>query len=263
MRKLFFAAFLLSYGSLPAQNIPIVSRNTWMVKGGSTFSLPLTGTYHDFSLIKGSDYFWEYNASPLAAFWAPYVEVNRVVNASFHSGNIGFYSFGGSYRQHMAHLKYDGWEGGGSSGVFYEGEAVRTWTDHYLQGHFKITHQFGLGKQNRTVLNTLGFSAGFRMYEFDKRTFTGAFNNGPEYYHEYVFKGVPERWYVPQLKLNYEFSLVLHAKRYMFLPVIETSLLNLNNILRFSFPDRKPLQRHREYYKELSFGVIVMRNMMR
>jgi hypothetical protein len=262
MNRLFpISLFLLVVLHSRAQNIPIVSHDTWLVKLGTTSSFPLTGAYHDFSLIKGSDYFWEYMDKPLVSAFAPFVEVNKVVNASFNASNIGFYSYGGTYRQTLTRMEYEGWEGGGGSGVFYEGEGVRSWTDHYLEGHFKITHQFGLGRNYQPMLNTLCFSAGLLMYEYEKRTFTGAFNNGPEYYHEYIFKGMPQRWYIPQLKLNYEFSLVFNSRHYIIMPVVETTLLNFNNILHFGFPEHEPLLRRPEYYKEISFGVMVMRRM--
>jgi hypothetical protein len=251
------------FSGLHAQNIPVVSRNTWLLKAGTTSSFPLTGTYHDFSLVKGSDYFWEYNARPMASVLAPYLEVDKVVNASFNSNNIGFYSYGGSFRQTLTRLGYEGWEGGGSSGVFYEGKGVRSWTDYLLQAHARITHQFGLGRKSRPVLNTLGLSAGFLVYEYEKKEFTGSFNNGPEYYHEYIVKGTPSRWFVPQLRLNYEFSVVLRSRHYLFMPLVETALLNVNNILRFGFPAHEPLLRRTEYYKEITFGVMVMRNRMK
>lgn len=251
---------LLLFFTFPAfsQNIPVVDDKGWVLSAGNSFSIPVSGTYSDFSLVKFSDYFWEYRATPAVSFAAPFISLDRVRSASFRSNNTGYYSYGISYKEGRTGITYSGWEGGGISGVFFEGTGKKNWTDHYLETHYKITHQFGVGKANRTVLNTLGFSAAFNLYETEIKGFKGEFN-GESYEQEYVDRGLPNKWYVPQLKLNYEFSMVFHSKRFMILPNVSTSLLYFNNFLDFGKPEGGPLNRRSEYYKEISFGVSFMR----
>lgn len=252
---------VLSVLSSPAftQNIPLVNNDTWMLKAGSSLSLPLTGTYHDFSLVKYSDYYWEFNATPRVSFLAPFIGADRIKNAVFNNNNVGFYAYGLVLKQSLARLDYEGWEGGGNSGVFYEGRGTKTWSDVVVQPRLSVTHQFGMGRSNRPVLNTLGCSAGFMVYEQTKKEFTGSFNNGAEYHQDYISRGVPGRWYIPEIKLNYTFSVVFYSGSLAIMPYAETSLLCFNNFLRFSFPDHAPLARHTEYYKEILFGVAFMR----
>src|ERR1051326_3473159 len=241
-----------------SQNIPLVQNNAWLLRAGVNTSFPLTGTYHDFSLVNYSDYFWEYNVTPRFSA-APFIEVNRVVHAEFPNDNIGFYSYGLSWKQAMAGVDYTGWEGGGNSGVFYEGRGTKSWRDDYVQGQFRITHQFGLGKNYRPVLNSLGLSAGFHVRGVVRKEFTGSFNNGPEYSEVSVIKSTPDKWYIPQLKLNYTFSWVIKTEKFLEMPEVETALLFLNNFLQLDFPDHAPLVKHGEYYKEIFFSVALMR----
>ena len=255
--------FCLSADMGEAQNIPVVTRKDWKFGTGTTLSIPVIGTYHDFSLVKGSDYYWEYQADPLLSCFAPFFELDRLVNVEFKSNNIGFYSYGIALRESLTRLGYEGWEGGGNSGVFYEGKGYKSWRENELDLHVKVTHQFGLGRKNQPVLNSLGLASQFALYENYQKDFTGSFNNGPEYHYLLRENFVPNGWYVPQLKLNYEFAMVFHAGNYLLLPSIETSLLNLNNFLRFKFPDHEPLQKRPEYYKEITFGLSMMRSRMK
>ena len=257
----FFPGFLAFSGM--AQNIPVVNNPAWQLSAGNTFSIPVSVAYHDFSLVKYSDYYWEYEAVPVISYLAPYAEITKVKNASFNSNNTGFYSYSLAIRQSITGLKYQGWEGGGNSGVFYEGTGKKTWRDTYAEGSFRITHQFGMGRRSRPVLNTLGFSCGFFVFENDQNDFTGSFNNGSVYHSTSVSKGIPAKWYLPQLKLNYDFSIVIRKQKFIYMPLIRTSILNFNNFLRFGSVEHTPLQRRPEYFKEISLGITFMRNSIR
>jgi hypothetical protein len=108
-------------------------------------------------------------------------------------------------------------------------------------------------------LNTLSFSFGFLLYEITTDKYDGYADKGMLFTKNNVVKGMPANWYVPQLTLNYGFMYVMKMKKYFLMPSFGTGILNFNKFIGFGFPDHEPLMRRSDYYKELFFGLAIMK----
>jgi hypothetical protein len=253
-----FLLFLLS--STVFAQAPMVKTTGWSARAGSVINFPLIGDYYDFSLVKGADYFWEYKADPKAGI-GYYAELAKTRNLNSRRA-MGFITYGIGYKQTVRSLKYSGWEGGGNSGVYNTGAGSMRWNDHYLTLSGKITHQFYVGMKKRVVLNSLGFSAGFKFYEQEKRDYTGSstYRDGTVIMDAlgYNDKGINDEFYIPQMHLNYDFGYVIPLKKALVIPNIIVPILNLNNYLHRYQPTNQPLMVRKEYYKEVMVGIVVM-----
>lgn len=252
--------FLLSItGAAEAQLL--VRYSTWSVSGGADAHFPLIGHYYDFSVVKGADYFWEYAVNPQTALGC-YAQVASV--RPLHSRkHPGYISYGIGYRQLVRKMEFSGWEGGGISGVYNQGEGSKQWNDHYISFSAAITHQFFLGLKRKIILNSLGLSAGFGVYEQERMEFSGSstYTDGTVVINAlgYNRQGVSNQFFIPQVHLNYELGYVIPAGRSVIIPHLFVPVLNLNNYLQKYEPRNSPLKMRKEYYKEVMIGVTFMR----
>lgn len=259
----FLFILFLAPGLCKAQ--ALVRHATWSARAGTNINVPLIAQYYDFSVVKGADYFWEYRVKPKAGmgFYGELSSV-RPLRSRKHPGFIS-YAFG--YRQLVRKMAYNGWEGGGISGVYNMGEGAKQWNDHYLTFSGSITHQFFLGLKRKIILNSLGISAGFRLYEQEIRDFSGSstYTDGTVVMNSlgYDRKGVNSEFYIPQLLLTYEIGYVIPAGKSVFIPHFFVPILNLNNYLQKYEPHSSPLRVRKEYYKELMVGLTFMRASMK
>jgi hypothetical protein len=266
--KRFFLIHLLLLVSLGClAQVPLMRQSTWSVKAGTDINLPLTRHYYDFSVVKGADYYWEYQAHPKAGC-GYFAEVALVKNFKMRKA-MGFVTYGLTYKQSLRQMRYSGWEGGGVTGgyVYNSGEGVKQWIDHYAGLSAKITQQFYLGVKRRLLLNSLGLSAGFKVYEVEKRGFTGntTYTNGTVLSNAlgYTEQRVNDEFYIPQLHLNYEFGYVMYMKNTAIIPNLTVPVLNFNNYLQKYEPRNTPLKLRREYFKEIMVGVTIMPGVQR
>lgn len=247
--------------------VPMVKHKTWSVKAGSDINFPLTRHYYDFSVVKGADYYWEYQARPKMGF-GYFAEAALVKNFRMRKA-MGFVTYGLNYRQTVRQLEYNGWEGGGTAGlyVYNSGEGLKRWTDHYAGFSAKITQQFYLGVKKQLLLNSLGLSASFKVYEIERRKFTGSstYTNGTVLSNTlgYTEQRVNNEFYIPQLHLNYEFGYVMYLKSSAIIPNIMVPILNFNNYLQKYEPRNTPLKLRREYFKEVMIGITFMPGVQR
>lgn len=260
MRQLSIITLVLLSGISCFGQAPLVSRPTWAARAGASFNFPLIGEYTDFSLVKGADYFWDYTAKPLAGL-GYYAEV-AMVKPLRQTKNNAFVTYGIGYRQVVRGLQYSGWEGGGSSGVVNRGNGTMRWTDHYAAVSGKITHQFSVGLKRRIVLNSLGLTAGFKVYEQEDRDYEGqsSYTNGSIRINAlgYTTQKINDEFYIPQLHLNYEFGYVLPLRKGVLIPQLVIPVLNFNNFIQKYEPRNTPLKVRKEYYKEIMIGIAFM-----
>jgi len=266
--KRFVAVHVLSLFTIAClAQVPMVRQKTWSIKAGSDINFPLTRHYFDFSVVKGADYYWEYQAHPKMGF-GYFAEVALVKNFRMKKA-MGFITYGLSYKQTVRQMKYSGWEGGGVSGgyVYNSGEGLKKWTDHYAGFSAKITQQFYIGARKQLLLNSLGLSANFKVYEVESRKFTGntTYTNGTVLSNAlgYTEQRVNDEFYIPQLHLNYEFGYVIYAGNSAIIPNITVPVLNFNNYLQKYEPRNTPLKLRREYFKEVIVGITWMPGVQR
>jgi hypothetical protein len=259
---------ILSFLIAPCSaQVSLVRDRTWCIKAGSNINFPLIKHYYDFSVVKGADYYWEYQAHPEIAF-GYYAEAG--LSRNFHMRKaIGFITYGLNYRQSVRQMHYSGWEGGGySSGYVYnEGAGVKRWSEHYAGASAKITQQFWIGVKKRLLLNSLGLSAGFKVYEKEEREFSGStkYTNGTVLINAlgYTEQHVSDEFYIPQVHLNYEFGYVIYLKKSAIIPNITVPLINFNNYLQKYEPRNTPLKLRKEYYKEVMLSLTFMPRVQR
>ena len=252
--------FLLSVAGV-TNGQSLVRNPTWAIRGGGDLNSPLIGHYYDFSVVKGADYFWEYRAAPKVGV-GYYAEVSSI-RPLRSKKQAGFISYGIGYRQLVRKLEYSGWEGGGTSGVYNQGAGSKQWNDHYVSLSGSITHQLFLGLKRKIILNTLGFSGSFKVYEQEKLEFSGKsiYTDGTIITDAlgYDQQGMNDDFFIPQIHLNYEFGYVIPCGKSVIIPHLFVPILNLNNYLQKYEPRTSPLKMRREYYKELMIGVTLMR----
>lgn len=262
MKQLYALVFFTSVAIACAAQVPMVKQRAWSVRAGADINIPITHSYYDFSVVKGADYYWEYEAHPLTGF-GYYAEASLSRNFRMRKA-IGFITYGLGYRQTVRQLDYSGWEGGGVNGsyVYNSGEGSKRWNDHYAVLSAKLTQQFYLGINKHLLLNSLGLSAGFKIYEEEKRFFSGSssYTNGTVLINAlgYTEQHMNDEFYIPQLHLNYEFGYPLFMKSCAVIPTITVPILNFNNYLQKYEPINTPLKLRREYYKELMVGITIM-----
>ncbi len=261
----FFLIFLLI---VPARTVfsqkPLAQYNSWSFSAGQTISFPIIGQYYDINVVKGSDYYWDYNVttSRSAGFFA---EASRIKQIPFATSITGFISYGANYRSATAAINYEGWEGGSISGVFSEGNGIKKWKDHYLTFFCSIAQQFTVGKSKTYFFHSLGANAGFDLYRQETREFHGTTqlsaggilkdNIG------YSDAGFNSKFYTPNMRLSYRFGVALKLNENSILvPFAETSLLYLNALFAPSSKFHAPLEWEKDYFKQVIFGVTVMRS---
>ena len=209
--------------------------------------------------------FWEYSVDPKIGAGC-YAELSsiRPLTSKKHAG---FISYDIGYRQLVRRMEYSGWEGGGISGVYNKGAGIKQWNDHYVTFTGSITHQFFLGLKRKIVLNSLGFSAGFKVYEQERLDFSGqsTYSDGTVIYNAlgYNRRGLNSELYIPNIHLNYRLGYVVPFGNSTIIPHIFVPVLNLNNYLQKYEPRNSPLKMRKEYYKEVMIGVTLMRASMK
>ena len=120
-RKLHAVILLILLPLLAKTQFQFVRTKAWSFSVGNAFNLPVTKYYYDDNIITGSDYFWQYKVVPKASLFIPNAEISFAKAMEYNGINFGFYDFGISYRQQQTKFDYEGWEGGGVAGIYYNG----------------------------------------------------------------------------------------------------------------------------------------------
>src|SRR5688572_13683996 len=128
--RTFFRLSIFGFPLVSWAQIPVITKKGWSYAIGNVTSVPILGNYLDFSLTRGSDYFWEYSIDPQTtnSFFG-WVQADRPIELQ---KGYAFLSYGGGYNSQCLKIRYSGWEGGGFSGSFAQGEGIKKITNNYL-----------------------------------------------------------------------------------------------------------------------------------
>ncbi len=237
--------------------IPLIRKKATQLSTGYLVSFPMIMSYFDHSVTRGTDYFWEYEVEPGIGSGF-FLGVSRLLSRDMEKG-FGFLEYGLEYKRPSSNIRFNGWEGGGGSNVFYHGEGTKSWTDHYLTIHLKMTHHFFVGPKQHDILNSLAFALENRICQVREFSFVGveshSWGNVAYSLTDKDYSWITSDPEFPQMRLYYEFGWVFRSQSGAFIPVVKTSLLNLTNFIPQKSPVNIPLDKNREYYKEILIGL--------
>ncbi len=238
---------------LGMSQLPLLKERSWVFTAGAIGSFPVAPPYFDHSVTTGADYFWEYHVVPIVTSgWM--LGLSYAGNLDLEKG-FGFYEWGLKWQIPSTGLRYDGWSGGGSSGVIYHGKGTRSWTDYKLSLGGKISHQVSFGKKNREVINGIGLCLELTLFQSEHFVFSGEQSQSggtvPLETDTRTFRWIGSGLGIPDLKMYYEFGYVLRSASGAWIPGFRTSFLNFSKFIPQPFPPHEGLRRREEYYKEL------------
>lgn len=257
MRRLLCSFPLFMVPLFIAAQIPVLKMKGWSYSFGGVSTIPITGEYIDFSLTRGADYFWEYKVDPQtsASFFA-FAQFDRPLDLP---KGYAFFSWGLGCNTQVLKLRYSGWEGGGFSGVFAQGEGIKKITRNYLSAFAKWTNQFQLGKRGTEVLSSISLELGFNMATTELLSFHGeeidALSTRPLNFVRRDVAWIIPYPEVPVLRVVYDAGLIIRYKKISLVPFIGTGLVNFSHFIPGKSKGLEPLVIKSEYWKDFHAGI--------
>jgi hypothetical protein len=159
-------------------------------------------------------------------------------------------------------IRYSGWEGGGFSGVFAQGEGIKKVTHNYLSLFAKWTNQFTLGRRGTEIFSSVSLSLDVNVAEQELLSFHGeeidAISTRPLNYVNRNVSWIIPYPRVPLLRVVYEAGLVLRIEKTCLIPFVGTGLVNFTHFIPEGSKSYSPLDMKDEYWKEFHVGLWII-----